>query len=201
MLNPFSISLAVQPLKIYSGLCLNEGSSLTCPAPLIMGEKTNSRPTDTRLTVPFPSPWDAWPLPCRQSPPPPQPRRHLRALPRHQGCLSIKHPALRCSLVPTSRASVSLGCSFRRWVPCCCPPLPAAVTHHRVQELVQAGEGRAGSATKRRCKFLSASAARSQALITAVLQGPAWRGWIPGSGQAPRGSHAPKTALMYFDRT
>lgn len=73
MLNPFSISLAVQPSKIYSGRCLNEGSSSLCPAPLIMGEKTNSRPPDTRLTVPFPSPWDAQPLPLHQSPLPLQP--------------------------------------------------------------------------------------------------------------------------------
>ena len=97
--------------------------------------------------------------------------------------------------------STSLGWSFRRWVSCCHARLPTSVMHCRVQELVQGGKSRAGNTTKRRCKFLSAGATHSQALITAVLQGPAWRGWIPGSGQAPRASRAPKTALMYFDRT
>lgn len=86
-------------------------------------------------------------------------------------------------------------------MPCCHAPLPAPAMHHWAQESVQAGEGRAGSTAKQRGKFLSAGTARSQALITAVLQGPAWRGWIPGSGQAPRASRAPQTALMYFDRT
>lgn len=78
MLNPFSISLAVQPLKIYRGLCLNEGSSLTHRAPLILGEKTNSCPADTRLTVLFPSPGDTQPLPRCHSSPPLQPHQmHL----------------------------------------------------------------------------------------------------------------------------
>lgn len=86
-------------------------------------------------------------------------------------------------------------------MPCHHTPLPALVPHRRVQESVRAGEGRAGNANTPRCKFLSAGAVRSQALITAVLQGPGWHGWIPGSGQAPRASRAPKTALMYFDRT
>ena len=203
MLNPFSISLAVQLSKIYSRLCLNEGSSSACPAPLIVGEKARSHPTDTRLTVQFPSQWDAWPLPCRQSPPPLQPRRHLRTLLQHGGCSAARHPVLRHPLVPTSCAGSRRipGTLFRSWVPCRHAPLPVPVMHGRVLESVQAGEGRAGSTTTQCCKFLSAGAVRSQALIMAVLQGSAWRGWIPGSGQAPRASRAPKTALMYFDRT
>lgn len=119
MLNPFSISLAVQPLKIYSGLCLNEGSSLTHRAPLILGEKTNSCPADTRLTVPFPSPGDAQPF--------------LAVIPHHL-----------CSPTNTSAAPVALGvpicqtpgaqvptaprgpwrCSSGRWGPCL-PRFPA----------------------------------------------------------------------------
>lgn len=105
MLNPFSISLAVQPLEIYSGLCLKEGSSLTCPTPLIMGEKTNSHPADPCLTIPFPSLWDTWPLPHHQSPLPPQPHQRLGDLPWHRGCPSAKHPMLRYPQVPVSRAS------------------------------------------------------------------------------------------------
>lgn len=177
MLNPFSISLAVQPLKIYSGLCLNEGSSLTHRAPLILGEKTNSRPADTRLTVPFPSPRDSQPLPRRHSPPPLQPHQHLGA-PVALGMLCVC-PTPRAQVLPTGCAGspASLGCSFGRWVPRCLPPSPAC------------------PGMERGCKFLSAGAAHCQALITALLQGPGWLGWILGSGRAPQ------TALMDFDRT
>lgn len=120
MLNPFSISLADQPLKIYSGLCLNEGSSLTHRAPLILGEKTNSCPADTRLTVPFPSPGDAQPF--------------LAVIPHHLcsatntsgppwlwGCPSAKHPVLRYPLLPVGHGDAPLGGGG----PACHAPLPA----------------------------------------------------------------------------
>lgn len=182
MLNPFSISLAVQPLKIYSGLCLNEGSSLTHRAPLILGEKTNSCPADTCLTVQFPSPGDAQPF--------------LAVIPHHLcsptntsgppwlwGCPSAKHPVLRYPLLPMGHGDAPLGGGG----PACHAPLPARGWGRQQDRAV--------------LQILFCGAAHSQALITVLLQGPAWRGWIPGSGQAPRASRAPETALMYFDRT
>lgn len=183
MLNPFSISLAAQPLKIYSGLCLNEGSSLTHRAPLILGEKTNSRPADTRLTVPFPSPRDTQPLPRHHSPPPLQLHQHLGAPWLWEcfggACLPSGYPLLPMAL--PGDAPVGGRC-----------PTATLPCQHR--------DG-AGNRSEECCKFLSAGAAHSQALITAWLQGPAWLGWIPGSSRAPRASRAPETALMDCDRT
>lgn len=177
MLNPFSISLAVQPLKIYRGLCLNEGSSLTHRAPLILGEKTNSRPADTRLTVLFPSPGDTQPLPRCHSSPPLQPQQlHLcsptSAVPHLQpqlcspsktwgppwlwGCPSAKHPLLGCPLLPM--AVLAAQHPWDAPVGGGCPAATLPCLHW---------DG-AGNRSKQCCKWLCAGAAHSQALITAA---------------------------------
>lgn len=116
MLNPFSISLTVRPSKIYSGLCLNEGSSPAHPAPLTTGEKTNSCPADTRLTIPFPSRWDVQPFLAVT---PHRPRSPADTSGPCCGAGDARLPNTRCldtrwSPPAVPAAGASLGCSFRR---------------------------------------------------------------------------------------